>query len=82
MVSLTSIDMLSGIKTTVSAAEGVPVEEMLANWMAPELFRNCCYTQLSDVYSLAVVFWEILSGCLPFDGLSQREIRTKIVSGK
>lgn len=70
------------LDTVQSAAEGVPVEELLANWMAPEILRGEPYSQLADVYSLGIVFWEIISGILPFEGLSQSDIRRKIASGR
>eukprot|EP01038_Epipyxis_sp_PR26KG_P004338 gene4338-6140_t len=56
-------------------------EDFLANWMAPEVLMNYKFEQSSDVYSLAIVLWEIISGMLPFDGLTQREIRQKIIDG-
>lgn len=59
----------------------VVVEDLLANWMAPEVIRNRKYEQPSDVYSLSLVFWEIFSGQLPFDGDLQPAVREKLRSG-
>lgn len=30
-------------------------------WLAPEIMRNQKYTEKSDIYSVGVVYWEILS---------------------
>ncbi len=59
----------------VTTKEPLAIEEMLANWLAPEVIIEGKYQQPSDVYSLSIVLWEIISGGLPFDGYSQPEIR-------
>mmetsp|Transcript_5739 Transcript_5739/g.17271 ORF Transcript_5739/g.17271 Transcript_5739/m.17271 type:complete len:857 (-) Transcript_5739:659-3229(-) len=36
-------------------------------WMAPEIFvQNSVYTVLADVYSYALLLWELLTGHIPF----------------
>eukprot|EP00035_Acanthoeca_spectabilis_P008419 m.153500 g.153500 ORF g.153500 m.153500 type:complete len:171 (-) comp14350_c0_seq1:2545-3057(-) len=36
-------------------------------WMAPEIFvQNSVYTLLADVYSYALLLWELLTGHIPF----------------
>lgn len=46
------------------------------NWTAPELLRSeisgnsAQPTEASDIYSLSMVLWEILSGRIPFGKLS------------
>lgn len=37
-------------------------------WMAPEVFSKKKYSTASDVFSLGVVLWEILTGYRPFEG--------------
>lgn len=59
----------------------VVVEDLLANWMAPEVIRNRRFQQASDVYSLGTVLWEIFSKQLPFEHSNQPEIRQLLVSG-
>jgi hypothetical protein len=58
------------------------VDELLANWMAPEVITHRKFQQPSDVYALGTVMWEILAKQLPFEQCqTQREIRHLIVSG-
>lgn len=58
------------------------VDELLANWMAPEVITHRKFQQPSDVYALGTVMWEILAKQLPFEECqTQREIRQLIVSG-
>jgi serine/threonine protein kinase len=30
-------------------------------WLAPEILENKAYTEKADVYSLGVIFWELLT---------------------
>jgi len=52
---------LSRIKTdTIASSSAKGLSGTLA-WMAPELFDDACYQRAADVYSFAVVLWEIAS---------------------
>ena len=42
-------------------------------YMAPEVFVSAHYTEKSDIYSFAIVLWELLSRETPYDKLSQFE---------
>eukprot|EP00316_Scyphosphaera_apsteinii_P015942 CAMPEP_0119323250 /NCGR_PEP_ID=MMETSP1333-20130426/60388_1 /TAXON_ID=418940 /ORGANISM="Scyphosphaera apsteinii, Strain RCC1455" /LENGTH=377 /DNA_ID=CAMNT_0007330649 /DNA_START=66 /DNA_END=1199 /DNA_ORIENTATION=+ len=42
-------------------------------WMAPEVFRHETYDKACDVYSFAVVCWEMLTFRTPFEGLTPVE---------
>merc|ERR1712154_86700 len=35
-------------------------------WMAPEVIQGKKYDERSDIYSLAIIFWEIKTGLIPF----------------
>eukprot|EP01133_Synstelium_polycarpum_P006723 gene6723-7816_t len=53
-------------RAVVTSALG---REKLSNpiWLAPEVMRGEEYTEKADVYSFAIILWEILTGLLPFD---------------
>lgn len=61
--------------------EDINVEELLANWLAPEVIINKKFIQASDIYSLSIVIWEIISSQLPYENMSQQDIRTCIIEG-
>ena len=35
-------------------------------WMAPEVIRHAKYDELIDVYSFAIILWELLTSRLPY----------------
>ena len=39
-----------------------------AEYMAPEIIRGKSPSSQSDVYALGVTFYELITGCVPFDG--------------
>lgn len=43
-------------------------------WMSPEVITGSSYSEKADIYSLAIVAWEIITGKCPFDGMSQLEV--------
>lgn len=58
-------------------------DEFLCTWQAPEVMINAPHTQASDIYSLGLVFWEIISGLVPFENTPiQNDVRTLVLSGK
>lgn len=42
-------------------------------WMCPEIIRHEAYSETADVYSSAILFWQLLSRECPFANLSQIE---------
>ena len=48
-------------------------------WMAPELFEAGQYDEKVDVYSYAVILWELLTGRQPFRGKNVVEIATLVL---
>mmetsp|Transcript_14728 Transcript_14728/g.23013 ORF Transcript_14728/g.23013 Transcript_14728/m.23013 type:complete len:743 (-) Transcript_14728:55-2283(-) len=43
-------------------------------WSAPEVLRGSACTTQSDVYSFAIVVWELLSRAVPYEGKSGMEV--------
>lgn len=50
-------------------------------YMAPEVALGKPYNQSVDVYSFAVVFWQILTGELPFQSYSRKVYMERVVLG-
>jgi serine/threonine protein kinase len=49
------------------------------NWMAPECFQGGRYGVKVDVYSYAMVLWELLTGHSPFGGKSPQQVEDLIL---
>eukprot|EP00003_Mantamonas_plastica_P016877 TRINITY_DN2822_c2_g3_i1.p1 TRINITY_DN2822_c2_g3~~TRINITY_DN2822_c2_g3_i1.p1 ORF type:complete len:355 (+),score=138.19 TRINITY_DN2822_c2_g3_i1:39-1067(+) len=48
-------------------------------WMSPELLVGEKYDETTDVYSFAMVLWEMITGEVPFAGKNAMQIITKMV---
>ena len=48
-------------------------------WMAPEILQNATYSRASDVYSFAVVMWELRSLQVPWAQYGQWQVMTAVV---
>ena len=44
------------------------------NYLAPEVIVNKKYSVQSDIYSLGIIFYELLTGELPFEGTNSMEV--------
>jgi hypothetical protein len=66
-------DLELGVPTFGSDKEqpfsGPTVDDFLVNWVAPEVLRGEPFSQASDVYSLSLVFHEILTRLIPYEDL-------------
>ncbi len=55
-------------------------------WRAPEVFEDEenreKYTKSADVYSFAIIFSEVLTGEMPFQGMPQRNLLQRIRNGE
>ena len=51
-------------------------------WMAPELHDDQSNSKETDVYSLGVVLWEIVSRKLPYAGLTAGQMISKTLRGQ
>ena len=49
------------------------------HWMAPEVLQSDEYTYKADIYSYAIVLWEIICREPPFKTWKPHEIITKVV---
>jgi len=50
-------------------------------WMSPEMLQRRAYTRKTDVYSVTVVMWEILTGGIPFDDVNRDSIQALVSAG-
>ena len=60
-------------QSTMGGAKGTP------SYMAPELLEDNLFDEKSDVYSFAIVMWEIWDGGVPWHGLKPVQITRKVV---
>ena len=51
-------------------------------FMAPELLLDNTFSEKSDVYSFAVVIWEVLTRDRPYEGLKPVQISMQVISKK
>lgn len=42
--------------------------------MSPEILKGQEYTEKSDVYSFGMIIWEMMTGKIPYQGLSLAQI--------
>jgi len=62
---------------------GADDEEIPVRWMPPEAIVESRFAPSSDVWSFAVLVWEVFSfGAKPYEGLSSQEAARRIVNGK
>lgn len=47
---------------------------MAGKWMAPEVLASDKYAEKADVFSFAIVCWEVLSRSCPYEGMSQIQV--------
>ena len=51
-------------------------------YVAPEILNNCSYDCKADVFSAGVIFYMLLTGKIPFNGNSYKEIVYKNTKAK
>ncbi|KAH7469329.1 putative serine/threonine-protein kinase/receptor R818 [Phytophthora ramorum] len=70
---VSSAAQLQSSQTKTRSSAKIPVVEMTGlvgttRWMAPEVMRGeRIYTSKVDIYSLALILWELIEGKLPFE---------------
>ena len=65
-----------GIATHASSKEEIKIQGT-ANYLAPEVILNKKYSVQSDIYSCGIIFYEMLTGELPFFGANSNEVLKK-----
>jgi Tol biopolymer transport system component/predicted Ser/Thr protein kinase len=67
--------------THTEALAEAPVIQGTLPYLAPEILRNATATEQSDLWSLGVLMYEMLTGSLPFKGGSTFELASAILDG-
>ena len=67
-------------KTLFKTEEGVVMGTVL--YMSPEQARGRDVDARTDIWSLGVVIYEMVAGCLPFEGATQGEVLASILNEK
>jgi serine/threonine protein kinase len=49
--------------------------------MAPEVLNGKKYNHKADVWSLGIIFFEMITGFMPFTGSSKRDLSRKLEQG-
>ncbi|XP_076929375.1 serine/threonine-protein kinase STY13-like [Bidens hawaiensis] len=60
--------------------EGMTPEMGTYRWMAPEMIQHRPYTQKVDVYSFGIVLWELITGTLPYQNLTDLQAAFAVVN--
>ncbi len=69
-----------GLVKDIHSTQASLVGGMTPSYAAPELFQGCP-TRHSDQYSLAILFQEMLTGTLPFQGATAAELTLQHING-
>lgn len=78
MAKVADLELGVGKDSTSIYQEG---QAFLPNWAAPEVVQvNGRHSQASDVFSLGIVLWEMLSKKIPFSDVSDRKTIAAMVS--
>ncbi|CAF4221776.1 unnamed protein product [Rotaria sp. Silwood2] len=51
-------------------------------WKAPELLKFGKPSKASDIYSLGVAFWELATGCVPYEDMDEATISQGVKAGE
>jgi serine/threonine protein kinase len=80
-VKVGDFGLVNSLKGAHAAAAGVQFGAITPLYASPEVFQGSL-SRHSDQYSLAVVYQELLTGVLPFDGRSSRQLMMQHMQGE
>lgn len=77
-----SVVKIGDLGAARALGEGARAATMVGTtyYMSPEVMMNKDYSNIIDIWSVGVVFFELLSNTLPFKGLDAEEIKKKVVN--
>ena len=67
---------LNGMRTREDYCIGTPL------YMSPESLLHNVYTYKSDIWSMGVLFYELLTGRTPWDCKNEKDLKERILAGK
>lgn len=68
-----------GFSCVFDPAQGLDLGLGSPMFMAPELFNKKTYNEKVDIWSIGIIVYMLLSGCAPFDGRDQRQVKQKVL---
>jgi len=73
-----------GFATLLSPNDPISLKERFGTpfYMSPEMMSNKSYNSKSDIWSLGVIYYEMLYGHLPYFGNSDTELFKDIIQSK
>ena len=75
-----TVDMEATTKALFKTEEGLVLGTLI--YMSPEQAKGLKVDARTDIWSLGVVLYEMVAGCLPFEGATRSEILTSILNEK
>lgn len=60
----------------------LPIGVGTLQWKAPEILKFGKPSKASDIYSLGIVFWEVATGCIPYEDLDEDTISQGVKAGE
>ena len=73
-----------GFATFISTGDDISLKERFGTpfYMSPEMMGHKLYNSKSDIWSLGVIYYEMVSGGLPFFGNSDAELLKDVTQHK
>ena len=68
-----------GVARVLTDNGNMTAETGTYRWMAPEVIEHRPYNNKADVFSFGVVIWELLTGQIPYPGLTPLQAAVAVV---